>query len=739
MGKIVHMLHQTGRLVFKMGFHLLRHPRQSVRLLSPRKIRHFFYFLKEEGPASVAGRIDGSIQGIRIQRAAYKVHKVADSQPFETYQVLHFRKTDHPKVSIIIPVCNQFAYTYYCLWSVLKNTGSAVSYEVIVADDGSTDATTRLEEVAENIRIIVNKHNLRFLKNCNHAAGQACGEYLVFLNNDTQVQKNWLQPLVSLLEQNEKAGIAGAKLVYADGRLQEAGGIIWNDGSAWNYGNGQDSEAPEFNYVKETDYISGAAMMIRTALWKEIGGFDERYAPAYYEDTDLACEVRRRGYQVLYQPLSVVVHFEGISNGRDVKQGLKAFQIENQKKFYEKWKKTLVNEQENNAEHVFLARERGAGRKILLVVDHYVPEYDKDAGSRCMMDYLKLFVSVGYHVKFIGDNFYKSEPYTTALQQMGIEVCYGDYYFHHWKDWISANGRYLDYVLLSRPHISCKYIDMIRTCSDAKIIYFGHDLHYLRKMREYRISGSRKDWKDSREWKKTEQKLMRKADLSYYLSQAELDEIKKEDPAINVRRVPIFIYDQLPECHFCASERKDILFVGGFGHPPNTDAVRWLGEEILPIVWKEDPDIILHVAGANPPKEIQALAGPRLIIHGFVSEEELEQMYRKAKLSVVPLRFGAGIKGKIIESMMWGVPVITTAIGIEGIDGTEKFVRVSRSAQALAADLLRLYRNEKKLEQMSREGRRYIARHYSAESAAAILEQDFVFDSSVRQGVRYGS
>lgn len=733
MRKFMHTMHQAGKLILKMGFHLLRHPGQSVRLLSPRKIRHFFYFLREEGPASVAGRIDGSIQGIRIRRAAYKIHTVSHSQPFGAYQKLQIRKEDRPKVSIIIPVCNQFAYTYCCLWSVLRHTGTAVSYEVIVADDGSTDLTRRLQELAEHVRIIVNRQNLGFLKNCNHAAEKARGEYLVFLNNDTQVQKNWLQPLVRLLDQNKKAGIAGAKLVYADGHLQEAGGIIWKDGSAWNYGNGQDPDAPEFNYVKEADYISGAAMMIRASLWKEIGGFDERYAPAYYEDTDLACEVRKRGYQVVYQPLSVVVHFEGISNGRDVKRGLKAFQIENQKKFLEKWKETLEKEQQNHAEHVFLARERGAGKKILLVVDHYTPAYDQDAGSRCMMDYLKLFTAMGYHVKFIGDNFYKSEPYTTILQQMGVEVLYGDYYFHHWKEWIHANGRYLDYVVLSRPHISCKYIDVIRSCSDAKIIYFGHDLHYLRKMREYGLSGDRKDRKDSREWKKTELQLMRKADLSYYLSQAELDEIAKEDADIRVRRVPIFIYRQLPKCDYRAAERKDLLFVGGFGHPPNTDAVRWLGEEILPLVWKEDPGIVLHVAGANPPKEIQALAGSRMIIHGFVPEKELEQMYRKVRLSVVPLRFGAGIKGKIIESMMWGVPVLTTGIGIEGIDGTQKFVRVSRNAQALAADLLRLYRNEKKLEQMSAEGRRYIADHYSTESAVAILEQDFTFDSRVGQ------
>lgn len=718
-------LGSARRLAVKMALRLLRHPKQSLKMLSPRKIRHFFQFLKEEGAGFVSQRIDESMQGVTVTQKELEIRQDVDEKPFSSYRTLVFPKAEEPDVSIMIPVYNEFPYTYRCLQSILEQSGDDVSYEVIIADDASTDDTKRLHEAVKNIRMIRNPHNLRFLKNCNHAAQAARGKYLLFLNNDTQVQENWLEPLVRLMEKDPSVGIAGAKLVYADGRLQEAGGIVWDDASAWNYGNRMDAAMPEYNYVKEADYISGAALLVRKALWEEIGGFDERFAPAYYEDTDLAFAARKRGYQVLYQPLSVVVHFEGVSNGKDVSAGQKAYQEKNRAKFYEKWKDILAGSHCPNGEHLFSARDRSVEKKTLLVVDHYVPTYDKDAGSRCIFDYLKLFVSAGYNVKFIGDNFYKSEPYTTVLQQMGIEVLYGDYYYQYWKSWIRKNGKYFDYVLLSRPHISVKYIDLIRECSHAKIIYFGHDLHFLREMREYRLTGNEQARRDAKEWKKTELALMRKADVSYYLSNAELMEIAKLDASIKVRRVPIHIYETMPKPGYCAKERQGLLFVGGFGHPPNTDAVQWLSREIMPLIWEKSPDVVLHIVGQNPPQEIRALAGKKVLVHGYVPQEELEELYSKVKLAVVPLRFGAGVKGKIIEAMLRGVPVVTTGIGIEGIEGAKKIVTVCEDAEGLAEMSVRLYEDEGLLEKMSVEEWRYIMEHFSVECAVKILKEDF--------------
>ena len=339
---------------------------------------------------------------------------------------LKFEQVENPTVSIIIPVYNQIHYTYACLLSILEHTKD-VSYEVIIADDVSTDATEHLSEYAEGLVICRNSTNQGFLRNCNNAARHARGKYVMFLNNDTQVTENWLSSLVQLIESDPSIGMTGSKLVYPDGRLQEAGGIIWSDGSGWNYGRLDNPDKPEYNYVKDVDYISGAAILLSNELWNQIGGFDTRFAPAYCEDSDLAFEVRKAGYRVVYQPKSKVIHFEGISNGTDVQgTGLKRYQVANSRKLKEKWADEFAKQCENDGNpDPFRARERSMGKPIILVVDHYVPTYDKDAGSKTTYQYLKMFLKKGYVVKFLGDNFMNEEPYTSELEQMGIEVLYG--------------------------------------------------------------------------------------------------------------------------------------------------------------------------------------------------------------------------------------------------------------------------------------------------------------------------
>lgn len=342
----------------------------------------------------------------------------------------------------------------------------------------------------------------------------------MFLNNDTQVQDGWLQSLLRLMDARPDCGMAGSKILFPDANLQEAGGIVWRDGTAWNYGRGQSADKPEFNYVKEVDYISGCSIMIRTALWREIGGFDERFAPAYCEDSDLAFAVRAHGYKVLYQPDSVVVHYEGVSNGTDLSAGQKQYQIENQKKLYQKWRSVLERENYPQAQQVFRARERGSA-PCLLMIDHYVPTFDQDAGSRTVYEYIRLFLAKGYRVKFLPDYFEKTDQYTHALQQLGVEVFHSSDFRYTWKDWVRENAQQFDYVFLNRPHISVKYIGFLRQHTRAKVIYYGHDLHFLRETRQYEVTGDAALLSSAQEWKALELLLMDKADISYYPSRTE--------------------------------------------------------------------------------------------------------------------------------------------------------------------------------------------------------------------------
>lgn len=631
---------------------------------------------------------------------------------------------EEPKVSIVIPVYNQFHYTWACLKSIREHSGD-IPYEIIIADDCSTDDTARMEDYVSGVRVIHNSENLRFLRNCNHAAKTARGKYILFLNNDTQVLDNWLEPLVRLIESDDKIGMVGSKLLYPDGRLQEAGGILWRDGSAWNYGNGKNPEDPEYNYVKETDYISGAAIMIRRELWEKLGGFDERFAPAYYEDTDLAFQARTAGYKVMFQPLSKVVHFEGISNGTDTGSGLKACQVENQDKFHEKWKTVLETEHEPNGINVFKAKDRSLRKKHILVVDHYVPMYDRDAGGRCTYMYLKLFVRMGFKVTFIGDNFDRSEPYTTELNQMGIEVLYGNSYYLNWQSWLKKNAKQFDYIYLQRPHISIKYIDLVKEYAKGKVIYFAHDLHFIREEREYEITKDPKLPESARAWKETEFKLFREADVGHVVGSYEQKIMQDAFPGKPIRNIPLYIYEELPkgiEKDF--SKRKDLLYVGGFGHHPNVDCVLWFGREVFPRILEREPEIVWHIVGNKPPEEIQTLAGEHIVIHGFVPDEELEALYRRCRMAVVPLRYGAGVKGKVVEACYYQIPLVTTTIGAEGLSMEEEAMLVEDDGGKLAEMICNLYTNPRELRRLSDNCEKFIRNHFMLEEAERVIRQD---------------
>lgn len=719
------------RFFAKLLVKMIRNPKLAVHLVNVRRIKNFFEIVRKEGMDGINYhyKLVEDYENSKLNPFHPEQFKTADieeisKKSIDELEKLVFTKYEKPEVSIIIPVYNQFEYTYNCLDSILKNSGD-VQYEIIIADDCSTDRTKELEKVAEGITIIRNKENLRFLLNCNHAAEYAKGEYILFLNNDTQVQENWLKPLCDILKKDAGVGMTGSKLVYADGHLQEAGGIFWNDASAWNYGNRKNPDDPEFNYVKEADYISGASIMIRASLWKEIGGFDERFVPAYYEDSDLAFEVRKHGYKVVYQPLSVVVHFEGISNGTDLSSGQKAYQVANQTKFYEKWKDILEKEHFPNGENVFLAKDRSRFKKQILVVDHYVPHYDKDAGGKCTYMYLLLFVKMGFKVTFIGDNFFKHEPYTTDLNQHGIEVLYGNYYFENWQDWLKENLHYFDYVYLQRPHISIKYIDLVKEYSHAKILYFAHDLHHVREYREYLLTKDEEKLKSSEHWKEIEYELFEKTDVGHVVGTYEQGVMQKAFPDKPIRNIPLYIYeDILTDINKNFKERKDLVYVGGFGHPPNIDAVLWFGREVFPKVLEKYPDMVWHVVGGKVPLEIQEMASEHIIIEGFLSDEELHKLYRTCRMAVVPLRVGAGVKGKVVEAAYYQIPLVTTTIGAEGLSREEGNMVVEDDADKMAALICEMYEDYDRLRMMSDAGVTFIKRYFTEEEAERVLLLD---------------
>ncbi len=629
-----------------------------------------------------------------------------------------------PRVSIIIPVLNKAGFTRKCLKTLRQHTPARL-YEVIVWDNGSTDETRAFIEqqaAADSaIRYFRSEENLGFVGGNNAAVQHACGEFLVFLNNDTEPQPGWLEALLQTIEADATIGAVGAKLIYPDGRLQEAGGIIFRDASGWNYGRLQDPRDPRFNFVREVDYCSAACLLVRTAQFRELGGFDVRYAPAYYEDTDLCFALRHLGLRVVYQPRCEIIHHEGATAGQDLAKGFKQYQVTNRQKFFEKWSSALAHQCAPDAAAVRRASHRARGQRIL-VIDPLLPIYDRASGSKRLFEMLKLLVSTGQAVTFIARNGQGGERYAAELQQLGIEVYAGDaermkecgFTVKCWPLDLKALLQEMQYdlVLLSFWYVAEQYLSRIRAWSpNARVVIDTVDEHFLRERRQAEMYQDRALLQQAEDTHRRELTTYGHADALITVTEDDRQALLKEIP-----QVPIFI---VPNIHEVAREvppvggRSGCLFVGGFGHLPNTDAVLYFHREIWPRILQRLPDAHWTIVGNNPPPAVQALAGPAIQVTGYVPS--VEPYLSSHLVSVAPLRYGAGMKGKIGEALANGLPVVTTTIGAEGmgLQNGDGGTLVADDPEAFANHVARLHADADFWNQLSVQGRQHIESHFT--------------------------
>ncbi len=621
-----------------------------------------------------------------------------------------------PRVSIIIPTYGQHQHSFNCLLSLRDHTDLA-EVEIIVVDDCFETPLAQALSQTSGARFVRNPQNLGFIGSCREGSALARGDFILLLNNDVQVCAGWLQSMLDVFDQRPDAGLVGARLVYPDGSLQEAGGIVWRDGSAWNWGRGLDPEHPYYRYLRPADYCSGACLLLRHDDWRTLGGFDPAYMPAYYEDTDLAMRVRAMGKQVYYQPEALIVHHEGISSGTDLDQGVKKHQVINQKTFFARWRDTLASHHNNGVEPRVEA-DRGA-KGWFLVVEACMIAPDEDSGSVRMLAMLELLVELGHKVAFVADNLEYRQPYVRQLQQRGVEVWHGPH-IASVAQLLEQEGRHFSHIMFCRHYIAAPYMqDVRRWAPQAKVLFDSVDLHYLREQRMAELEKDAHLLKLSEKTRAQELGVIQQADVTLVVSPVEKALLATETPDA---RVEVLSNIHEPVAHTPGFDGRDgLLFVGGFQHPPNVDAVRWFLEEVWPTVHQQAPHITVRIVGSKMPDSLKALAGPGIEILGFVAD--LDPLLARSRMSIAPLRYGAGVKGKVNQAMAHGLPVVATQAAVEGMflqAGTE--VLVAEDAQAFAHAVLQLDCDRTLWETLAAGGKHNIERTFSREVARRALQ-----------------
>lgn len=656
---------------------------------------------------------------------------------------LSLPRGEAPQVSVVVPVHGRLGVTRRCL-AALCYAPTAVPFEVVLVDDGCPEGSAeRLADEVVGLRSVRHAEARGFNQACHSGVAAAKAPFVVLLNNDTEPCANWLEELLDPFERWPDTGLSGAQLVYPDGRLQEAGGIVWGNGEPWNYGRGGNPHAPAVAYARQVDYLSGAAVAIRRELWDRIGGFSPEFAPAYYEDTDLAFKVRSAGCTVRYAPLARVIHHEGLSNGTDEQaaQGMKRFQAIHAPLFRHKWAAAFLPSGEPSHVEAERIKDRGiVGRALFL--DHAPPRPDRDAGSHAALVEMDLVQRLGWKVTFLPANLAWLGGYSEELQRRGIESIHAPFTLSV-EQFLRERGGEFDLIYITRYTTVRDHLEAIRRHAPrARLLFCNADLHYLREIRQLRaeqLQGEtlRAALEAVEETRREELAVISAVDLTLTYSEVEQGVIAAESRGQAATALAPWVVEAV-EAAAPLAGRSGLAFLGSYGHPPNRDAVAFFLAEVWPLLRERDPQLVLHLYGSGLGDDLRqrwaAEAGVR--VEGWVADTAT--VYDRHRICIAPLRAGAGLKGKVVGALARGVPQVLSSVAAEATglrDGEE--VLLADSPADWLRQVGRLLADDALWQTVSDTALRHARQHYNrgrglARMTAALRQLDLPVQEATR-------
>lgn len=601
--------------------------------------------------------------------------------------------TEQPSVDVIVPVYGTWAYLNTAIIALARTV--EVTFNLILVDDKSPEPVPTWLEHIPGVTVLRREANGGFAEACNTGARHARAPKLLLLNMDVQVQPDTVQHLMNRLDSSVDIGIVGGKLCYPNGMLQEAGGLVDAGGVVANLGYQQDPWHPDFNFVRPVDYVSGALLMTRTELYHELGGLSTEFGSGYFEDTDLCMRVRQLGHRVLYEPRAQAMHAGGGSFSEENKATLMS---QNSALFFRKWESELQLSPR-------LRSQRRSTRPRVLVVDSTVPVPNRDSGSTDTFMLIRALRELDVDVAMYPIESSELDGVgAQELQGLGVEVLY-----HPYVDSPASAIKCIepvDCIFLLRYPAGGRHIDAFRQAAPrAKIIFIPVDLHYLRQSRGLSLGLLNISDKDVLDMRSRELGAAESADEVWVLGENEANVLHAELPNQKIRIVPFFRSPPTASAAVLSFDgRADIGFIGNFEHPPNVDAVSWFIETIWREILAEEPDLKLVIAGSNisrAPRDIWCQVDNVEVVGWVPSEYD----FLKTKLlSIAPLRFGAGIKGKVASSLLVGTPCVGTRVAFEGMNLSDDQVVVADDPEETVAAVLGILRNRERWSQLSKHG-----------------------------------